>query len=227
MWGGLLLIACIVRTVMHPEKVLQLPGNRTVSGEYIRSNKPASAPLSEPTSSEPASAPKQPFMIGLSGLELTNEAIKKLKLSKLQTDEINRVLTTYHREYLALQRRHSKVGKDEAGRLLVTIAPFYDECLALANRLQTELGGIVDPALLPVVTKGELPFAIFNWGGAFNETIAMWKADGKYFVEEKLASSPGHERDPFTFNISGPKLEEIPEQFRIYWREEPVTPEPK
>ena len=169
---------------------------------------------------EPASEPKQPFMIGVNNPELTNEAITKLNLSKVQTDEINRVLTTYHREYLALQRRHSKVGKDEAGRLLVTIAPFYDECLALANRLQTELGSIVAPALLPVVKKGELPFAIFNWGGAFNETITMWKADGEYFVEEKLTSSPGHERDPYTFNMSGPKLEEIPEQFRIFWREE-------
>ena len=145
---------------------------------------------------------------------------KKLKLSKLQTDEINRVLMTYHREYLALQRRHSKVGKDEAGRLLVTIAPFYDECLALANRLQTELGGIVDPALLPVMNNGEMASQIFGWGGACNETIAMWKADGKYYVEEKLTSSPGHERDPFTFNMSGPKLEDFPEGYRIFWREE-------
>ncbi len=168
---------------------------------------------------EPASEPTQPFMIGFSDPELTSEAITKLNLSKVQTDGINRVLTTYHREYLALQRRHSKVDKDEAGRLLVTIAPFYDECLALANRLQAELGGIVAPALLPVVKKGELPFAIFNWAGAFNQTITMWKADGKYFVEEKLTSSPGHDRDPFTFNISGPKLEEIPEQFRVFWRE--------
>jgi hypothetical protein len=159
-------------------------------------------------------------MIGLTGPELTTEAITKLKLSKLQTEEINRIVVTYHRDYLALQRRHSKVGKDTTGRILVTIEPFYDECLALAQRLQTELGGIVDPALLPVVKNGELPFEIFNWGGAYNATISLWKADGKYHVEEKLTSSPGHVRDPFTFNISGPNLEKIPPQFRIYWRED-------
>lgn len=164
-------------------------------------------------------------MIGLSGPELTTEAITKLKLSKLQTDEINRIVVTYHRDYLALQRRHSKVGKDAAGRILVTIEPFYDECLALAQRLQTELGGIVDPALLPVVRNGELPFQIFNWGGACNETITLWKDGEKYFVEEKLTAAPGHPRDPFTCNISGPKLEEIPPQFRIYWREDGAKPE--
>ena len=170
--------------------------------------------------SSAATPSAQSFMIGHDGPELTNDAIQKLKLSKLQTDEINRIVMAYHREYLALQRRHSKVGKDEAGRIFVTIEPFHDECLALANRLQTELGGIVDPALLPVMTNGEVAFQIFNWGGAFNETIAISKADGKYNVEEKLTSSPGHERDPFTFHMSGPKLEEIPEQFRIFWREE-------
>jgi predicted Ser/Thr protein kinase len=162
---------------------------------------------------------KQPFMIGYAGPALTNEAVQKLKLSKLQSEEIGRILLAYHREYLALQRRHSKVGKDDSGRLLVTIEPFYEECLAVAQRLQTELGGIVDATLLPVIKDGELAFQIFGWGGACNETIAMWKADGNYYVEEKLTSAPGHQRDPYTFNMSGPKLEEIPESFRIYWRE--------
>ena len=159
-------------------------------------------------------------MIGLTGPELTTEAIQKLKLTKLQTEHINRIVLACHRDYVALHRRHANVGKDAAGRILVTVEPFYEECLALAKRLQTELGGIVDPVLLPVMKNGELPFQIFNWGGACNQTITLWKADGKYHVEEKLTSSPGHPRDPFTFNISGPKLEEIPPQFRIYWREE-------
>jgi serine/threonine protein kinase len=226
-WGGLLLTVCIVRTVMNPAKVLQPPGDRTVSSKFTKAAAAQTAnPIKLPAESKlphppvgKAEPPAQPFMIGLTGPELTNEAVKKLKLSKLQTDEINRIVMAYHRDYLALQRRHSKVGKDDAGRIVVTIAPFYDECLALANRLQTELGGIVDPTLLPVMKDGELAFQIFNWGGAYNETVTMWKADGKYYVEEKLTSSPGHERDPFTFNISGPKLEEIPEAFRIFWRE--------
>ncbi|HEV7406385.1 MAG TPA: serine/threonine-protein kinase [Chthoniobacteraceae bacterium] len=168
----------------------------------------------------PAAVPlKQAFMIGYGGPELTNEAVQKLKLSRLQSDEIGRILLSYHHEYLALQRRHSKVGQDDAGRLLVTIEPFYEECLELAQRLQTELGGIVDATVLPVIQNGEMATQIFSWGGACHETIAMWKADGKYYVEEKLTSAPGHERDPYTFNMSGPKLEEIPEGFRIYWRE--------
>jgi hypothetical protein len=162
---------------------------------------------------------KQPFMIGYGGPELTNEAVQKLRLSKLQSDEIGRTITAYHREFLAVQRRHSKVGRDDTGRLLVTIEPFYEECLAVAQRLQTELGGIVDAALLPVIQNGEMAHQIFSWGGAYHETIAMWKAEGKYHVEEKLTSGPGHDRDPYTFNMSGPKLEEIPEGFRIYWRE--------
>lgn len=85
--------------------------------------------------------------------------------------------------------------------------------------MQTELGGIVDAALLPVIQNGELATQIFSWGGACRDTITMWKADGKYYVEEKLTSAPGHDRDPYTFNMSGPQLEDIPEGFRIYWRE--------
>ncbi|MFM8471159.1 MAG: hypothetical protein ACKODH_14560 [Limisphaerales bacterium] len=158
-------------------------------------------------------------MIGLTGPELTPDAIKKLKLTTLQTDEINRTLLNYRREYLSLQRRHSKVSNDSQSRILVTVEPFYDECLALAKRLQAELGGIVDPALLPVIKNGELPFQIFSWGGACNQTVTMWKADAKYYVEEKLTGTPTHPRDPYTFNMSGPKQEEIPEAFRIYWRE--------
>ena len=194
--------------------------NLKTGGESIATTEWKGAKTGPTSSSGKVEPPKQPFMIGLAGPELTNEAMKGLKLSKLQTDEINRIVMAYHRDYLALQRQHSTVGKDDAGRIVVTITPFYDECLALAKRLQTELGGIVDPALLPVVKDGELPFQIFNWGGAYNETITMWKTDGKYFVEEKLTSSQGHDRDPYTFNMSGPKLEEIPESFRIYWREE-------
>src|SRR5262249_2946579 len=71
-----------------------------------------------------ASAPPQPIMIGLNGPELTTAAIKKLKLSKLQADEINRIMQSYHREYLALERRHSKISRDDKGRLVVTIEPF-------------------------------------------------------------------------------------------------------
>ncbi len=35
-WGGLLLIACIVRTVRHPEQVLQRPGDRTASSSFTK-----------------------------------------------------------------------------------------------------------------------------------------------------------------------------------------------
>ena len=209
------LIGLRVTTVAHNLKT----GGQGIAHTDWKGVRTARIIVSSTPTAGTSEPPKQPFMIGYSGPELTNEAVKKLNLSKLQTDEIGRILLAYHREYLALQRQHSKVGKDDAGRIVVTIAPFFDECLALAKRLQTELGGIVDPALLPVVKDGELPFQIFNWGGAYNETITMWKADGKYFVEEKLTSSPGHDRDPYTFNMSGPKLEEIPEAFRIFWRE--------
>ncbi len=43
-WGGLLLIVCIVRTVMDPAKVLQAPGDRTVSANYSKQLGSASVP---------------------------------------------------------------------------------------------------------------------------------------------------------------------------------------
>jgi serine/threonine protein kinase len=36
-WGGLLLIACIVRTVMHPDQVLMPPGQRAVDARFVPS----------------------------------------------------------------------------------------------------------------------------------------------------------------------------------------------
>jgi hypothetical protein len=43
-WGGLLLIVCIVRTVKDPAKVLQPPGDRSVSAKYNKQLAPASIP---------------------------------------------------------------------------------------------------------------------------------------------------------------------------------------
>ena len=156
--------------------------------------------------------PGGPLMIGADGPELHADAIKKLKLSKLQADEINRVMQSHHRDYLALERRHSKITKDDQGRIVTTIAPFTDECQALAKRLVAELGGIVEFAILPQPRVGQLPTQIFRWGGEEPQTITMWKADGKYFVEDK--------RGTFTFNMSGPNLQDLPEQYRLFWREE-------
>lgn len=156
--------------------------------------------------------PGGPLMIGTNGPELHADAIKKLRLSKLQADEINRVMQSHHRDYLALERRHSKITKDAQGRLVTTIAPFTDECQVLAKRLVAELGGIVEFAILPQPRVGQLPTQIFRWGGELPQTITMWQADGKYFVEDKSGT--------FTFNMSGPDLQDLPVQYRLFWRAE-------
>ena len=214
LWGGLLLVVCIVRTVRDSASIAGWH-QAAAQPPPVRAEQPVTYPdghssIVNAPALQAAEPLKQPFMIGSAGPELTNEAVQKLKLSKLQSEEIGRILLAYHREFLALQRRHSKVGKDDAGRLLVTIEPFYDECLELAQRLQTELGGIVDATLLPVIKNGELATQIFSWGGACNETITMWKADGKYYVEEKLTSAPGHDRDPYTLQHVRPETRRNP-----------------
>jgi len=94
----------------------------------------------------------------------------------------------------------------------VTIEPFSDECQALAKKLVAEFGGIVEFTILPKPEVGALPFPIFRLGGEQPQTITMWKADGKYFVEDK--------RGDYTFNASGPNFDELSDQYRLYWREE-------
>jgi serine/threonine protein kinase len=167
--------------------------------------------------------PKTPFVAGQDGPELSGEAVRYLKLSKLQAGVVNGILQRYATESLALERRHTHVGKDDAGRIVVTVEPFSGECQDLARKMVDELGGLVDSSILPKIEVGRLPQEIFRSAGECNQSIVLWKADGQFHVEETITDwvpAPGMFRSPSSLSFSNPKLEGIPERFRLYWRED-------
>jgi predicted Ser/Thr protein kinase len=58
-WGGLLLVACIVRTILAPQTVFQSPKTRTVSSKYLNTPKPPAAPpIAPPAGTLPPVQPK-------------------------------------------------------------------------------------------------------------------------------------------------------------------------
>ncbi len=166
----------------------------------------------------------RPFEKGPNGPQLTADTIRKLKLPQRQAEEANKVMQKYAGEAHALERRHTKIAKNEKGHVLVTIEPFSDECLELARKMVAELGGIVPQDILPTIRPGALPEEIFRTAGECRHMIELWKEEGKYFLNHRQTDwvpAPGMWRGDQSWSSSGPKMEgTFYGDYRLYWTEE-------
>ncbi len=165
-----------------------------------------------------------PVTNGQSGPELPQGFIRRNHLSPQQARDINSVLQAYHREYLALERQHTKMTTDAAGRVHVEIGPFADECLALAKRGAKELGGLANQAIVPAQPQpGTLPPEIFREGGECRIVAELWKQGRDYHFSEKKSDwvpAPGMQRGPTTYSYSSPNMSKaFPERYRHFWTE--------
>ncbi len=127
----------------------------------------------------------RPFEKGPNGPQLTANTVRKLKLPQRQAEEANKLMQKYAGEAHSLERRHTKIAKNEKGHVLVTIEPFSDECLELARKMVAELGGIVPQDILPAIRPGALPEEIFRTAGECRHMIELWKEEGKYFLNHR------------------------------------------
>jgi serine/threonine protein kinase len=126
----------------------------------------------------------EPITKWAAGPYLNDSFAKKLKLTKLQVDEVNKLFKKYADEASALGRRHTKVTKNDQGHVIVTTEPYSVECLELARKMVAELGGIVTQDIVPAVKVGALPTAIFGIAGECRETTVLKKdAKGVYVIE--------------------------------------------
>ena len=125
----------------------------------------------------------EPIIKWAEGPLLKDDFAKKLKLTKLQVDEVNKLFKKYADEANALRRRHTKVTKNDQGHVLINIEPYSEECLELARKMVAELGGIVTQDIVPAVKVGALPMAIFGNAGECRETVVLKKdSDGVYVI---------------------------------------------
>ncbi len=128
----------------------------------------------------------EPITQWAAGPFLNENFAKKLKLTKLQVDEVNKLFKKYADEANALSRRHTKVTKNDQGHVLISVEPYSEECLELARKMVAELGGIVTQDIVPAVKVGALPSAIFGNAGECRETTLLKKdADGVYVIENR------------------------------------------
>ena len=165
----------------------------------------------------------EPITKWAEGPYLNDSFAKKLKLTKLQVDEVNKLLKKYADEANALRRRHTKVTKNDQGHVLINIEPYSEECLELARKMIAELGGIVTQDIVPAVKVGALPMAIFGNAGECRETIVLKKdSDGVYVI--RIITSDwvpaGEWRGGNTTGWGSKDIDLAFGSYKMYWTEE-------
>jgi hypothetical protein len=144
-----------------------------------------------------------------------------LGISAAQQKEATRIFQAYYREYVALERRHTRHTRDRDGRVQVTIEPFADESLALVERLSAELAGVVDQRVAPQQPKkGEIhsQIGLFRHAGEATVKAELWREDRgngqEYFYKESYQWLDGGDG---MNAANGRSTGVFPEQYRLYW----------
>ena len=166
-----------------------------------------------------------PFVKGAQGPELSVQFVKQMGFTPLQVVELNKTFQSYYRQFLSLERQHTELSRNAQGHVIVKIAAFPDESLALAQRMAQELRGLVGKEVIPAPQPGMLMnIGLFRHAGEASVTAELWKENGIYFFKEERIGAPNaaHLNDgvPSGRSTSGDKLiEVIPEEYRVYWKE--------
>ena len=82
------------------------------------------------------------FARGPDGPQFSRSKIKQLGLTSAPAQEVNKLVPKYYAEFVALERAQTKTTKDDRGHVLVTIAPFREATVALAERVNAEVRGL-------------------------------------------------------------------------------------
>lgn len=148
--------------------------------------------------------------------------LTRIKMPADQQAKIKQIMAKYHEDYLSLERRHTRIHRDDEGRLNVAITPFSDECQEVVRKLIQEMGGLVDEKYLPKAQVGTLPPELFGRGGEARLEVQIWKEGDGFKWSEKLsewADAPGMKRSDSQRGGGGNTLEALPPEYRHYWTE--------
>jgi hypothetical protein len=162
------------------------------------------------------------FLSTPDGPVLSDIKARQLGIPAAQQKEANRIFQDYYRQYVKLERQHTKHTRDADGRVHITIEPFRDEVHELALQLWRELGGIVDQRVLPKLpAKGKLhtQLGLFRYAGEATVKAELWKEAGggdTHFYKEDYEWLDGGKG---SHGKSGRSVDVFPEQYRLYWTE--------
>jgi predicted Ser/Thr protein kinase len=165
------------------------------------------------------------FAKGPDGPVLSDAFIKRSGFPPPQIAELNRIIGTYYREFVSLERRHTDVSKDVRGHVRVEISPFPDECLDLGKRMTAELRGVLGRNLMPRGPRDaqELKgIGLFRHCGAAQVSVKLWKEGADYWFEEQhgMHSIPGGRARSATRSGKGKNWRAVfPEEYHVYWTE--------
>jgi len=166
------------------------------------------------------------FVNTAEGPALGDFLARKLGIRAPQQKEASRIFQDYYRQYVSLERRHTKHTVDD--RVRITIEPFPDQMHELVTRLSEELAGVVAQRVAPPVPeKGKVhsQLGLFRFAGEARVTAELWKEDrgaghDSYYYKEEIAWLNGNK---LTFSGSGRSPSVFPERYRLYWTEPGAT----
>jgi len=115
-----------------------------------------------------------------------------LGLNKEQTQNLNRILRRYEREFTTVERRHTNRSTNAAGHVFVTIKPFPPEMDQLMDRMWTDMATVLSST--QITEAKNLHFEkFFPHNGKQEVNLEIWQGeDGQYhYLEGHEASSNG------------------------------------
>ncbi len=137
------------------------------------------------------------FAAGSEGLGVGRRVVTQLGLNKEQTQNLNRILRRYEREFTSLERRHTGRSTNAAGHVFVTIKPFPPEMDQLMDRMWADMASVLSPT--QITEAKTLHFEkFFPHTGKQEVNLEIWQGeDGQYhYLEGREASSNGSPAAP-------------------------------
>jgi serine/threonine protein kinase len=163
------------------------------------------------------------FVKSPNGPALSKKFIRKMGISPLQVEALNKILQNSYREFVSMERQHTEFTKDEHGHVRVTINPFPEESMALFTRTASEIRGTIGRDAIPPPTPGNLhTIGLFRHAGEAQVTAELWKDGAVYHFTEKhgMRPIPGGNASLGRRGAEGKDWHWVfPEEYWIYWSE--------
>jgi serine/threonine protein kinase len=143
----------------------------------------------------PAPPPAQADLGAVTEAPLVGKRIvTALQLTKPQTQEVNRTIRRYQREFIGLERRHTEHTQDSAGHVHITIQPFPNDVEKLMARMWQDLGGMLTAG--QIATARTLDFErFFPNTGRGTVHVEIWRdpnGEEHYVESEDPGPNSGH-----------------------------------
>jgi serine/threonine protein kinase len=137
------------------------------------------------------------FAAGPEGITVGRRMVKELNLSPEQTQNVNKVLRRYQREFTTLERRHTERSKNAANHTVVNIKPFPEEMDKMMDQMWADLSSVLSAK--QITDAKTLHFErFFPHSGKKPVNVEIWQEDnGEYhYVEQEPARKNGLTGEP-------------------------------